>query len=51
MFLPQLVNRAQNRVTLDFPDGVSVGFETDVEFVSLPDAVRNEITDGELGWT
>src|SRR2546425_359595 len=49
MFLPQLVNRAQNRIALDFPNRIGICLEADLEFISLLDTVRNEVTEGELG--
>jgi len=48
MFLPELVNRAQNGEALDFPDRVGIGLKADFEFVSLADTFRNEVTNGEL---
>src|SRR5208282_6007792 len=47
MFLPQLVNRAQNRVALDGREFFGV-LEADFDVVSVADLVGNEIADGEL---
>ena len=47
MLLPELVDRAQDRVALDFLERVRI-FEADLQLVGLADAVGNEIADREL---
>src|SRR5882672_3523807 len=47
MLLPQLVNGAQNRVALDFPERLWI-FETDLQLVGIAHLVGNEITGSKL---